>query len=75
MASGIFFGGIPKEILLAWKSKIFTFVISHAILEEYLEVVHELQNRYSTIKALDIVQTLAVTSEITYSICIKKANL
>jgi len=71
LVSGIFFGGIPKEILLAWKSNIFTLVISHEILEEYLEVVQELQNIYPTVKALDIVQTIAVNSEITYSIVLK----
>ena len=72
LVSGIFFGGIPKEILLTWKSGLFTLVISHDILEEYLETVQELQNRYPTVKALEIVQTIAVTSEITYSLILKK---
>ena len=72
LVSGIFYGGIPKEILLAWKSGLFTLVISHDILEEYLETVQELQNRYSTVKALEIVQTIAVTSEITYSLILKE---
>lgn len=70
---GIFFGGIPKEILLGWKSRLFTLVISHEILEEYFEVVQELQNQYPTIQALEIIQTLAVTSEITYSLALKES--
>ena len=72
LVSGIFFGGIPKEILLTWKSGLFTLVISHDILEEYLETVQELQNKYPTVKALEIVQTIAVTSEITYSLILKE---
>lgn len=72
LVSGIFFGGIPEEIILAWKSNLFNLVISHDILEEYLEVVQDLQERYPTVQALEIVQTLAVTSEITYSLVLKE---
>jgi len=39
---------------LAWKSGIFSIVLSYDILEEYMEVVQELQNRYPTVKALEI---------------------
>jgi putative PIN family toxin of toxin-antitoxin system len=74
LVSGIFFGGIPGEILKAWRKGLFEMVISHDIYEEYQEVVKELQKKYSKDHATDeIVKTILLNSEMTLSVLLKES--
>jgi len=44
--SGIFFGGIPGEILEAWRAQRFALALSPPIVDEYWRVGRELEARY-----------------------------
>jgi predicted nucleic acid-binding protein len=46
LVSGIFFKGPPREILLEWKKNKFKLITSHAILEEYKEVIEDLSSQF-----------------------------
>ena len=50
LISGIFFSGLPGQILQAWHSQRFQLLASVEILEEYLNVAERLANRYSDIE-------------------------
>lgn len=56
--SGIFWGGVPLQILQAWEDKKLKFVFSQEILEEYIQVTHRLAKKYQS--RLDITLTLEV---------------
>ncbi|MAE69620.1 MAG: putative toxin-antitoxin system toxin component, PIN family [Gemmatimonadetes bacterium] len=44
--SGLFFGGVPAEILLAWRRGTITIVVSSEILEEYWATGARLAERF-----------------------------
>lgn len=46
LVSGLFFGGIPAQILAGWSAGRFDLVLSPEILEEYQRVSEELVRRY-----------------------------
>ncbi len=46
LVSGIFFGGVPAEILRAWSSGSFELVVSPQILDEYRRICRELGDSY-----------------------------
>lgn len=48
--SGIFFGGIPGQILRAWGGGAFELVLSADILEEYRDVADELAGDHSQLE-------------------------
>lgn len=54
LISGIFFDGLPAQILEAWLRGELEFVISHEILEEYFEVCERLSLRYPNIEITQI---------------------
>lgn len=68
IVSGIFFGGIPGEILKSLRRGFFKLVLSHEIYEEYLEVVKELQIKYPLVNGIEIVKTILLISVMTYSV-------
>ena len=46
LVSGIFFGGVPGQILTAWADERVSLVLSPAILDEYARVGAELATKY-----------------------------
>lgn len=51
LVSGIFFGGVPDQLLLAAHRRALTLVVSAAILDEYRRVGRELSIRYPGLDA------------------------
>lgn len=49
VVSGVFFGGVPGQILSAWVDRKFDLVLSPAILDEYQRVGDELGWRYPSV--------------------------
>jgi hypothetical protein len=49
LTSGIFFGGVPGRLLMAWRDDRLALVLSPAILAEYREAGAVLAARYATI--------------------------
>ena len=50
--SGIFFKGIPYEILKAWRDRKIELVISKEILDEYIKVGKELSKKYTDVSII-----------------------
>jgi putative PIN family toxin of toxin-antitoxin system len=46
LVSGIFFGGVPAEILRAWSNERFELLVSPRILDEYRRICRELGDSY-----------------------------
>ena len=63
LMSGIFFGGIPGRLLIAWRAKMIQFVVSEEILDEYRQVAMRLGERYSEIDISNIVDLHQRTAE------------
>jgi putative PIN family toxin of toxin-antitoxin system len=72
LVSGIFFKGVPFNILTEWKRGKFKLVVSHSILNEYNEVVVELSKKYSTIEADQILEKIALNSKIYFEIALSE---
>lgn len=51
VGSGVFFGGVPGNILSAWSVGAFVLVLAPAILEEHRRAGHELGLRYPAVSA------------------------
>lgn len=66
LLSGIFFGGVPGRLLMAWQDERLALVLSPAILTEYHEAGAELAARYPALAApLDsLLSLLAQTATI-----------
>ncbi|MBN1318607.1 MAG: putative toxin-antitoxin system toxin component, PIN family [Anaerolineales bacterium] len=64
LISGIFFSGPPHEILKAWREKRIQFVITAEIFDEYVRVAEILSNKYATINISEILNLVAIQSEI-----------
>jgi uncharacterized protein len=64
MISGIFFSGIPAEILNSWRRGDIQFVISSDIANEYVKVVNILANDYPDIEINSILTLILANSEI-----------
>ena len=47
--AGIFFRGLPSQILKAWANKQFQWVLSQPILDEYQRVSEELSSKFPSI--------------------------
>lgn len=62
--SGVFFGGLPGQILEAWRSGRIRPVLSAEIFEEYGRVVDDLKARYSGVDLEPFLTLLAVEGEI-----------
>jgi len=46
LVSGIFFGGVPGQIVDAWSEHLLALVLTPDILEEYARVGHGMAARY-----------------------------
>lgn len=64
LMSAIFFGGVPGRILEAWKAGDVGFILSPAILDEYLDVGEELRRRHEKLEVLSLVCLIAARSEL-----------
>lgn len=53
LVSGIFWRGTPSKILDLWTQDKIIFCVSEDILDEYLEVIQRLQNKYGTPKGVN----------------------
>jgi uncharacterized protein len=62
--SGVFFGGVPGQILTAWRSGRVKLVLSPAILAEYRRVGMILAAQYSEVDFEPFATLLATNSEI-----------
>jgi predicted nucleic acid-binding protein len=62
--SGIFFGGVPGQILTAWRSRRVKLVLSPTILAEYRRVGMILAAQYSEVDFEPFATLLATNSEI-----------
>lgn len=62
--SGFFFGGLPGQILDAWRDSRFTLVLSAAILAEYREAGAEFEATYGRSDFEGLVALLVVSAEI-----------
>jgi len=62
--SGIFFAGVPGQVLEAWHDSKILLVLSAEIFEEYFEVLHRLEKRYSPVEKEPILELLLAGAEI-----------
>ncbi|NOY08780.1 MAG: putative toxin-antitoxin system toxin component, PIN family [Spirochaetes bacterium] len=63
LMSGIFFSGVPYQILKVWKEGKVGIVISEEILDEYYRVAIELSRKYQAINIDDILELLMIHTE------------
>ncbi len=61
--SGVFFAGVPGQVLEAWHDGKVMLVLSAEIVEEYIEVLHRLEKRYSPIEKEPILELLLAGAE------------
>lgn len=59
VVSGIFFGGLPRDILEAWTEGRFELVLSPSIFDEYLRTCDRLGARYPALEYRAVLATLA----------------
>ncbi len=64
LVSGIFFSGLPADILRAWSRGKFRLVLSPEILDEYTRVTAELAEKFSGIDVQRILDLIVVHSEV-----------
>lgn len=64
LVSGIFFGGVPGQILEAWRDRQIQLVLSPQILEEYYRVGRELAEKYVGVDLNPFLELLAVHADV-----------
>jgi len=64
LISGVFFSGLPGQILQAWHSQQFQLFVSVEILEEYFSVAERLTNQYSGVEYEDILSLIVQNAEL-----------
>ena len=64
VVSGLFFGGIPGQILSAWNAGQIELVLSAAILAEYREVGAELSSRHPDLEFESFAAILLLNSDV-----------
>jgi len=62
--SGVFFGGIPGQILQAWRDNLIRIVLSEDIVKEYVDVLDRLVDRYPPVSSEPILELLLSGTEI-----------
>lgn len=60
LISGIFFSGVPSEILSAWRDEKIELIISPEILEEYRRVGEEMEIKFPGIEVAPFLELLAI---------------
>jgi len=61
--SGVFFSGPPSKILVAWKNKTISLVISPSIYEEYRRVAGELSKQFAPVDISSILELIAINAD------------
>ena len=64
LISGIYFGGLPGKILEAWGARQFKLLVSTEILQEYLNVVERLADRYAGVEYEGILGLIIQNAEL-----------
>jgi putative PIN family toxin of toxin-antitoxin system len=64
LISGIFFSGLPAEILKAWRDDIIQFTLSSEIIEEYIRVARILEVEFPDIEVNQILTLIVTHSDI-----------
>lgn len=62
--SGIFFGGVPGQIVEAWRNGRVSLVLSPSIFDEYSRVSEELEARYGNLGLSSILTVLIGNAEV-----------
>lgn len=60
LISGIFFSGVPYEILTDWRDRKIELIISPEILEEYRRVGEEMEMRFPGVEIAPFLELLAI---------------
>ena len=64
LMSGIFFGGVPGQIVEAWRNGRVSLVLSPSIFDEYSRVSEELEARYGNLGLSSILTVLIGNAEV-----------
>jgi len=64
LISGIFFSGIPGQILQAWHSQKFQLFVSVEILDEYFSVAERITNRYAGVEYENVLGLIVQNAEL-----------
>src|SRR5437763_1785742 len=64
LVSGVFFGGLPNQILRAWRDKRIEMIVSPEILEEYRRIGEELSLERSNIDFRPILDFIVQHAEV-----------
>ncbi len=64
LISGIFFSGLPGQILQAWHSQKLQLLVSVEILDEYFSVAERLKNRYAGVEYDEILGLIVQNAEL-----------
>ncbi len=59
LVSGVFFGGVPREVLEAWGESHFELVITPAIFDEYLRTCARLGSEHPDLEFAEVLATVA----------------
>ena len=68
LISGIFWQGVPSEILKAWSAGKMTLCISPEILDEYLEVSKALSKKYPSVEIEPVLDCIARYSKMYFGV-------
>jgi putative PIN family toxin of toxin-antitoxin system len=60
LVSGIFFSGVPYDILNAWRDGMMELIVSPEILEEYRRVGEEMENKFLGVEVSPFLELLAI---------------
>lgn len=60
LVSGIFFSGLPYDILAAWRDGKLELIISPEILKEYRRVGEEMENKFPGVEISPFLELLAI---------------
>ena len=64
LMSGVFFGGIPERILVAWRRGAFQLVVSPSMLAEYQRVAAELRREFPRVAIDRVLELIALHAEL-----------
>lgn len=60
LISGIFFSGVPSDILSAWRKERIELIVSPEILEEYRRVGEEMEKKFPGIEVAPFLELVAI---------------
>jgi len=59
LVSGVFFGGVPRQVLEAWAAGQFELVLTPSIFDEYLTTCARLGSKHPGLEYLEVLATVA----------------